>query len=155
MKLTHKFASIFFAVLVIAAFAVVPVFASDGTPPDPTVFDSGLIVQLLQGLALAIFPVLAAQLARWANAQISLIRSRMTAEQERLLDAFIYTSIYAAEQLHITGYITNKLDYVTDLVAVWLFNKGWDFDVEELRARIEAAVAQEFNLVKLTGKLPE
>ena len=155
MKLTHKFVSILFAVLVIAAFAVVPAFASDGTPPDPAVFDVGLIVQLLQGLALAIFPVLAVQAARWANAQISLIRSKMTAEQERLLDAFIYTSIYAAEQLGLNGYIANKLDYVTDLVATWLFNKGWDFDFEEIRARIESAVAQEFNLDKLTGKLPE
>lgn len=152
MKNTHKFLSILFAVVVIAAFVVVPVGASDGTPPDPAVFDVGLIVQLLQGLALAIFPVLAVQAARWANAQIALVRSKMTEEQERLLDAFIYTSIYAAEQLGFKGYITNKLDYVTDLVATWLFARGWEFDFDEIRARIESMVAQEFNLAKLAAK---
>ena len=116
MKNTHKFLSILFAVVVIAAFVVVPVGASDGTPPDPAVFDVGLIVQLLQGLALAIFPVLAVQAARWANAQIALVRSKMTAEQEAHAE-FIAEAFNVH---HETGLSPRELLEQRDNLLEWL-----------------------------------
>lgn len=130
-------------VFIFAAFvAVVPARAWDGAPIE---FDwSGIISQALQTLILATVPVLAGLAARWINVKYQAERARLTEQQRYMLDAFIRTVVFAAEQLKVTEQIDNKLDYVEMLVQDWVDNHGLTMNAEEIRARIEAAVKQEF-----------
>ena len=70
------------------------------------------------------------------------IKSKTTAEQQALLTATVRTLVYAAEQLYGAGKGAEKFDYVVGELE----KRGFTAD----RAEIEAAVAEQFNLVYTT-----
>lgn len=130
-------------VFVFAAFVTVaPARAWNGDPPPA--FDWGAISVALQNLVLATLPVLAAFIARWLNSKYQNERAKLNERQLYLLDTFIRTAVYAAEQMKVFEYADSKLDYVTILVEGWLYDHNITMDMGEIRARIEAAVKQEF-----------
>lgn len=75
------------------------------------------------------------------------IRNRTTAEQQALLSATTKTLVYAAEQLYGAGKGAEKLDYV----IAGLEKRGFTAD----RDAIEAAVAEQLNMVTITTKETE
>lgn len=75
------------------------------------------------------------------------IKNRTTAEQQALLSATVKTLVYAAEQLYGAGRGAEKLDYV----AAELEKRGFTAD----RAEIEAAVAEQLNMVTITTEETE
>ena len=140
-----RFASVLILVLVIAAFAVAPVFALDSNPPAQGGIDLNYVGQLLQALILAVVPVLLGSATKWAMEKAKLEKARLTNEQQWALDVFIKTVVYAAEQMQLSGIINGKLEYAEGQVQAWLNRNKIYLDVSEIRARIEAAVFSEFN----------
>lgn len=112
-------------------------------------FDLDVISKALQVLLDATLPVLAGMAAFWLRAKYDDMRSRLDEQKRFALDTTIRTAIYAAEQLKVTGVITNKLDYVTNFAESRANELGLSLSAYELRALIEAAVKQNF------GKFPE
>ena len=152
MKLTHKFVSIFFAVLVIAAFAVVPAFARGENPPvDSMVFDWVAISNALQTLLMAFLLPAAGFLARWLNAKGSVVKTQLTSEQEYMINNAFRIFVYAAQQMHAKEYIFDKLEYATVRAEAWLIDNNIFMDLHEVRARIEAIVYQEFTRYALSA----
>lgn len=140
-----KFFPILFAVIVIAAFAVVPAFARGENPPvDPAVFDWVAISNALQSLLIAFFVPAAGFLARWLYAKGNYAKSQLTTDQVYLISTTFRIFVYAAEQMHAQQFITDKLDYVMTRAEAWLINNNIFMDLPEIRARIEAIVKQEF-----------
>ena len=145
MKINKLF--VLLSVLVLAAFAVTPVFAQGVNPPAVAapVFDWAFISKLLQSLILATVPVVGGYLAKLLAVKAENERAKLSSEQQWALDLFIKTAVYAAEQMKLSGYVDDKLDYVVERVESWLADRKIILDGEEIRARIEAAVKQEFN----------
>lgn len=140
-----KFFPILFAVIVIAAFAVVPAFARGENPPvDPAAFDWVAISNALQSLLIAFLVPAAGFLARWLYTKGDFAKQQLTAEQEYMITAAFRVFVYAAEQMKARQFITDKLDYVISLATNWLINNNIFMDLPEIRARIEAIVKQEF-----------
>ena len=75
------------------------------------------------------------------------IKARTTESQQALLSATVRTLVYAAEQLYGAGKGAEKLDYV----IAELEKRGSPAD----RAEIEAAVAEQFNIVTITTEETE
>lgn len=75
------------------------------------------------------------------------IKARTTESQQALLSATVRTLVYAAEQLYGAGQGTKKLDYV----IAELEQRGFTAD----RAEIEAAVAEQLNMVTITTEETE
>ena len=75
------------------------------------------------------------------------IKSKTTAEQQALLSTTVKTLVYAAEQLYGAGKGAEKLDYVVSELE----KRGFTAD----RAEIEAAVAEQFNIVTITTEETE
>jgi hypothetical protein len=140
-----KIFPILLVVLVVAAFVVVPAFAQGEVPSDKGGFDMAYIFQLLQALILATVPVLAGMGVRWIAAKVNAEKLKLNTEQLWALDMFIKTAVYAAEQMKAKEFINDKLNYVTAIAQAWLDERKIALDAFELRARIEAAVKQEFN----------
>lgn len=139
-----------FVLLVVFLFAAVtPAFALDGNPPPP-LFDMTAISAALQNLLILVLTAVAGFAVRWLNSKYKEEKAKLNAWQEQALETFINVCVFAAEQLHVTEQIDNKLDYVIEMVEVWLSNRGLTMDVDEIRARIEAAVRQELNRDKPT-----
>ena len=72
------------------------------------------------------------------------IKARTTESQQALLSATVRTLVYAAEQLYGAGEGAKKLDYV----IAELEKRGFAAD----RAEIEAAVAEQLNLVYVAAE---
>lgn len=141
-----KIFPILMIVIVLAAFAVTPVFAQDVTPPaDGVGFDIDYISQLLQALILATIPVLAGAATKWVLEKARVEKAKLSQEQQWALELFVKTVVYAAEQMKIGGFVSDKLDYATWQVQSWLDRHGIKMDVSEIRAHIESAVLTEFN----------
>lgn len=141
-----KFLPVLFAVIVFAAFMVVPAFAQDPNPPvvpGPT-FDMQAIANSLQALLMTVLLPVAGFAARWLFAQGSYQKQLLSAEQQYALDLFIKTCVYAAEQMKLSGAINDKLIYVMNRAETWLLSRGIVVDLDELRVRIEAAVMEAF-----------
>jgi len=128
-----------------------PVFAQGDNPPmaDAPSFDLTYISQLLQALILATLPVLAGMGAKLLFAKIEAEKQKLSDEKLWALGIFIKTVVYAAEQINVKDRVVSKLDYATALVDTWLSDHKIELDPFEIRARIEAAVKQEFNTKKL------
>ena len=150
-----KIVPVLLLVAVIALVFVTPAFALDGAPPvDAPVFDMAAISQALQALVLAVAVPVAGFLARWMLAQGSFAKAQLTEQQLWVFDAFLKTLVYAAEQINLKGEIFNKFDWVQERADEWLTKYQIDMDFDELRARIEAIVAQELNLHKILPDSP-
>ncbi len=148
-----KIVPVLLLVAVIALMFATPVFALDGAPPvEKPVFDMVAISQALQALVLAVVVPLAGFAARWLLAQGNFAKSQLTEQQLWVFDTFLKTLVYAAEQINLKGEIFNKFDWVQERADEWLTKYQIDMDFDELRARIEAIVAQELNMHKI---LPE
>ena len=66
----------------------------------------------------------------------------------RAFDLFLKTLVYAAEQMKAKEFIDSKIQYVIDHAEAWLAVRKFDIDLDEIRARVEAMVKQEFNTVQ-------
>ena len=75
------------------------------------------------------------------------IKARTTESQQALLSATVRTLVYAAEQLYGAGEGSKKLDYVVGELE----KRGFTAD----RAEIEAAVAEQLNMVTITTEETE
>ena len=150
-----KIVPVLLLVAVITLVFTTPAFALDGAPPvDAPVFDMAAISQALQALVLAVAVPVAGFLARWMLAQGSFAKAQLTEQQLWVFDAFLKTLVYAAEQINLKGEIFNKFDWVQERADEWLTKYQIDMDFDELRARIEAIVAQELNLHKILPDSP-
>ena len=131
--------------IVVAAFSVaMPVMAQGDAPPANDPFDWGAIYPALQNLLILLLTGATAAAARWLNAKYHVERGRLTESQIFLLDGFIRTVVFAAEQMRLTKVINSKLDWATFVVQEWCNDHGIAISIAEIRARIEAAVNQEF-----------
>ncbi len=145
-----KIVPVLLLVAVIALVFVTPAFALDGAPPvDAPVFDMGAISQALQTLLFAVILPLVGFAARWLNVNVEYKKSQLSEQTQWQLDAFLRTLVYAAEQLNISGIVINKLDWVIENAQEYLFGKNIIIDLDQLRIRIEAIVAQELNAHKI------
>jgi hypothetical protein len=150
-----KFVPVLLFVLIIAAVAAVPVFAQEPTPPVQTaapLFDWAVISSALQNLLIAILVPGAAFFSTWLFAKFSVEKAKLSAEQQTAFELFLKTCVYAAEQMNLKGFINDKLSYVIGLAQAWLTQRKMSMDLEEIRARVESAVAQELNKTKLLAK---
>lgn len=66
------------------------------------------------------------------------LKSKLTERQQEILKNAIDIGVYAAEQLYGSGHGEEKKTYVREL----LNGKGYDVNMEEVNAAIEAAVKQ-------------
>lgn len=148
----NKFFPVFFAVLVLSALFVVPAFAQSPEPPavPAPVFDWGVISDALSAILIALIVPLAGFVARWLISQADYQKSLLSEKQQLAFDLAVNVFIYAAEQMKIKGFINDKLTYVIERSEAWLMERGIEMEINELRARIEAAVIQEFPKNKLT-----
>lgn len=98
-------------------------------------FASDFIVLLLQAIVPLIVTAIVGALA--------LMWQKLKAEKPDVayrLALVMGMFIEAAEQSKVTGFVENKLDYVTDLANTWLKNNGFKLDAMTVRAIIESAV---------------
>lgn len=145
-----KIVPVLLLVAVIALVFVTPAFALDGAPPvEKPLFDMAAISQALQTLIMAVAVPLAGFTARWLLAQGNFAKSQLTEQQLWVFDAFLKTLVYAAEQINLKGEIFDKFEWVQERADEWLTKHQIDMDFDELRARIEAIVAQELNMHKM------
>lgn len=107
-------------------------------------FDLDVISQALQVLLEATLPILAAMAAAWLKSKYDVARSELSESQQILLDGIVRVAVFAAEQLKATEYIDNKLDYAVAYSQAQIDKLGLSISVGELRARIEAAVKEQF-----------
>lgn len=151
---TKLFSFIFLAVLVIAAVFVVPAFAQGEVPPAESapVFDMGAIAQALQTLVTAILVPCAVWLARFMSAKYSTEVANLSEQQKGAFYIVLRTLVFAAEQMSLTVYIDNKLDWVTAQAEAWLEERNLPIDLDEIRIEIEAIIAEDLNFGKLTAK---
>lgn len=143
----NKLFPVLLVVLFVAAVFAVPVFAQDVNPPpvvDAPVFDWAVISSALQTLITAFLVPIAGFVARWLFVKGSYQKALLRQEQQYGLELFIKTCVYAAEQINMNQFIDDKFTYVSARVENWLFDRGIIMDIEELRARIEAVVMEEF-----------
>lgn len=117
-------------------------------------FDLDVISKALQVLLEATLPVLAGMAAFWLRSKYDEMRSRLDEQKRFALDATIRTAIYAAEQLKVTGIISDKLDYATNFAESRAKELGLSLSAIELRAMIEAAVNQNFGKFPYVGGVP-
>jgi ABC-type transport system involved in cytochrome bd biosynthesis fused ATPase/permease subunit len=113
------------------------------------VFDWAAISNALSTLLTAFIIPLAGFAARWFFAKGSFEYSKLTNAQKENFKAFLYTCIYAAEQLDLKGRVGDKLDYVVTLAQEWLAQNRLQIDLAEIKLEIEAIVAREFNMSKI------
>lgn len=148
---TKLFPVLLVVILVAAVFAF-PVLAQGENPPvDVPVFDWAGISSALQTLIIAFLVPSAGFLARWLFAMGSYQKAQLSEQQEYNLNLFIETCVFAAEQMKLKDYISNKLDHVIQLVEFYLLEHRIEINGREIRARIEAVVAKELNFDKLTA----
>lgn len=112
-------------------------------------FDLDVISKALQTILEATLPVLTAMAVAWLNAKYQQERAKLNENQLGMLDDFIRVAVFAAEQMGMSELAESKLDYVTNLAQSYIDRTGLVVSAEELRARIEAAVKDNF------PKLPE
>ena len=140
-------------VFIVLALPIATVAAQEPNPPaDAGGIDLVYVGQLLQALILAIVPVLAGTAAKWFVEKAKLEKVKLTNEQQWALEAFVKTVIFAAEQMQLSGFINNKLDYAEGQIQAWLARNKIYLDVSEIRAHIESAVFTEFNGFELPSE---
>jgi len=148
-----KIKSVFLIVILVAVFAVYPVFAQgEGPKVDPPAFDWMAVTTALQSLLLAILLPLASFAARFFYVRASLEKEKLSAEQQYALDLFLKTCVYAAEQMNLKGFIGDKLTWVISMGEKWLAERGLPLDLDNLRARIESIVMQELTTKKFESQ---
>lgn len=103
------------------------------------------VVTLVAQAALALFSALLTALVATG---ISLIRTKVSAEQFAFLQHAAAVAVSAAEQLGATGVIADKKGYAVDAVQKTLDAKGINVDAAAVDRAIEAAVMAGFNIDK-------
>lgn len=110
----------------------------------------------LQKFLEIVLPVLATALAglviAWITKVISDLKSKLTEDQEWIINQAIKSAVLAAEQANIAGEVKEKKEYALNIAEQWLASKGITIDLNILDARIEAAVFDEFNRDKEESK---
>lgn len=150
-----KIVPVLLLVAVITLVFVTPAFALDGAPPvDKPVFDLAVISQALQALLMAVIVPLAGFAARWLKSKAEYEKSLLTEQQQWALETFIKTLVYAAEQINLRGAIVDKYQWVESYVEEWLLDRNINISADEIRAQIEATVAQELNMRKILPDSP-
>jgi len=107
----------------------------------------------LQKFLEIVLPVLATALAglaiAWITKVISELKSKLTLQQQDLIDMIVQTAVFAAEQAGLSGFITDKKEYALTIAEKWMAEKGLSIDMHVLDALIEAAVYAELNRDKV------
>lgn len=110
----------------------------------------------LQKFLEIVLPVLATALAglviAWITKVIGDVKSKLTEDQEWIINQAIKSAVLAAEQANIAGAVKEKKEYALNIAEQWLASKGITIDLNILDARIEAAVYDEFNRDKEASK---
>lgn len=108
-------------------------------------FDMNQVSELLQAILLAVLPVLAVAGVRWLLGEVSVQKAKLTAEQQKIVEAVVKIAVLSAEQLGLTGKIREKKAYALSLARAYLADYGINIDLAYLDSMIEAAVLDEFN----------
>ena len=100
----------------------------------------------------AVLPVLAAALAAlviaWIKKVVEQIKSKMDERMLWMLEEATRAAVLAAEQMNLSGQITDKKDYALRVATEWLESRGVKINLAIIEAKIEAAVLEEFNKQK-------
>ena len=102
----------------------------------------------VEGILLAIAPVLATMVAAWVLAQAKLAWSKLkqvSGDYSWALDVAAEMAVKAAEQSEIAGYIKEKKEFALELAERYLTNMGFKIDIALIDAAIEAAVLDLFD----------
>ena len=105
-------------------------------------FDFEVISKALEMLLDAFLPVLAGFAAAWLRAKYLEAYNSLDQQKRYELDMAVRVAVYAAEQMQIGGFITDRLDYAERLVQAQIEKMGLSIDVHQRRAMIEAAVKE-------------
>ena len=111
--------------------------------------------QLLKDFAEAISPAvqvllqaalvaLASSASAWMVSKANEYRGKLSQEKRYYLDFVISNGVQAAEQIYKNGNGEQKKAYVLGLAEAYIAKSGLQIDLDEIEARIEAAVFQQF-----------
>jgi hypothetical protein len=103
--------------------------------------------KVVEGVLLAIAPVLAAALASWLIAKVKTAWVDFKEAQQvpaYLIEQIAEIVVKAAEQMKLAGLIEEKKDYAVATAQLWLEEQGYKVDLAVIEAAIEAAVAEQF-----------
>lgn len=81
----------------------------------------------------------------WLMQKIKEARAKLTNEQNWIIDNVIDSAVLAAEQVGLNEEITDKQIYAIDVAEKALASRGIKLELDEIVARIEAAVFAQFN----------
>lgn len=95
---------------------------------------------LLQTALVALFSSASA----WLIGKVNEYRARLSQEKRYYLDFVITNGVQAAEQIYKNGNGAEKKAYVFGLAESYISKYGLQIDVDEIEARIEAAVFLNF-----------
>jgi len=104
--------------------------------------------KVVQGILLAIAPVLAAYVTSWVIAKARMMWAAFKAENNNyafILEELAHIVVKAAEQSEMAEHITEKKDYAVQTLQLWMEAQGYNVDLAVIEAAIEAAVYDEFN----------
>ena len=106
------------------------------------------ISEIVQGILLAIAPVIAGYAASWLIAKSRMMWAAFKAENSNyafILEELAHIVVKAAEQAEVAENITEKKDYAVQTLQMWMEAQGYNVDLAVIEAAIEAAVYDEFN----------
>ena len=102
----------------------------------------------VEGILLAIAPVLATMVAAWVLAQAKLAWAKLkegSGDYVWALEAAAEMAVKAAEQSELKGFITEKKAFALEMAERYLTNMGFKIDVAQIDSAIEAAVLELFD----------
>lgn len=105
--------------------------------------------KLVEGVLLALAPVMAGYIASWLIAKARMAWSEYKAQHvdyAYMLESIARIAVKAAEQAQIAELIEDKKSYAVQTVQAWLDEKGFKIDLLVIEAAIEAAVYDEFTI---------
>ena len=100
--------------------------------------------KLLEGVLIAVLPVLATTLTVWLVQKIREIGKDMSAEVVYSIEAAARIAVDAAEQAGLAGLIENKKEYALGFAQEYLDRRGVKVNLSLLDGLIEAAVMEAF-----------
>lgn len=98
----------------------------------------------VQVLLQAAFVALATSASAWMVSKANEYRGKLSQEKRYYLDFIILNGVQAAEQIYKNGNGAEKKAYVLGLAESYIARSGLEIDLDEINARIEAAVFNQF-----------
>jgi len=103
--------------------------------------------KVVEGVLLALAPVLAAALASWCIAKVKTAWADFKVAQQvpsYWLEEVAEIVVKAAEQMELAKIINDKKSYAVQTAQLWLEQQGYKVDLAVIEAAIEAAVIEQF-----------